>query len=173
MCVGAVGAGGVGELVIEGHAQVALLRWWRRSQRRHRWRLTRRTAGPPSLRADKVSRAGAVGKGLAAAGPASCPERPPALGKGRGGWSGAGRRTHAGRCPRDGLLELEDELEVGVGRPQSWTAGRRRQTCGIRHGFGGRVPAAASGRRKQVVVGCDWSLGVQRPPTYLSSVPPL
>ncbi|KAI5251895.1 hypothetical protein MUG91_G187n2 [Manis pentadactyla] len=52
VCVGAVGGG---ELVIEGHAQVALLRWWRRSQRRHRWRLTRRTAGPPSLRAGKVT----------------------------------------------------------------------------------------------------------------------
>lgn len=41
VCVG--GARGW-ELVIEGHAQVALPRWWWRSQRRQGWR--RRDGGP-------------------------------------------------------------------------------------------------------------------------------
>lgn len=111
-------------------------------------------AGPPSLRAGKVGRAGAARKGRVAAGPASRRGGLPWV-RGRGGFSGAG------------LLEPEDALELGVGRRRSWTAARRRWTGEIRPGFGGRVPARLCEwlcpRGKQVVAGCERSLGAQRP----------
>lgn len=74
------------------------------------------------------------------------PEPRPALDKGvLGGHLGRGE-GHRTPSAGMGLLELEDALELGVGRRRNWTAGRRHATRGS-PGFwgGGSLQGCASG----------------------------
>ena len=138
--------------MIEGHAQVALQRGGGGG------RGDKAGGGGRETRA--LRRCGRVrwagGEGVWSGGGDWSPQvlPPRALSPGWWGviWGGEG---NAGRCPR-GQLELEDALELRVGRLRYWTAGSDPNLGG---GSPKGVLVAASARGKQVVAS-NWSLGL-------------
>ena len=110
-------------------------------------------AGFQSLRKGKVGWRGRGllrGRGLATAGPTSSSAESGIVGV---IWGGEG---DPGRCPR-GQLELEDALELRVGRLRYWTAGSDRNLGGgsPKGCASGGVCAQKTGGRQR-----NWSLGL-------------